>query len=244
MSGERLVEFSSEEAEKFLLSRVEDAKDDPVNSLWQLVRFYNITGRHDRAMDGLRRILALLSDAERSATCLLAMGQTMEEIEDYEAAARYYREGLTLEPTRRETWYFLHNNLGFSLNTMGQVQQGELYCRKAIEIDGTRPNGHKNLGLALAGQGRIREAAQSFVTATRVNAADRRSYDHLALLLAEHPELKPEWGADAEWCRQAVGDAAENAERSKPRVHRGFWKHALLLRLRLRHLFGRRRIGV
>ena len=51
---------------------------------------------------------------------------------------------------------------------------------RPFEIDPSRPNAHKNLGISLAGQSQYREAAQCFVTATQVNAADPRA---LRLLL-------------------------------------------------------------
>ena len=42
---------------------------------------------------------------------------------------------------------------------LGHFAEGEKFCRAAIEINPSRPNGHKNLGIALAGQGQYREAA-------------------------------------------------------------------------------------
>jgi tetratricopeptide (TPR) repeat protein len=217
-----------------LLKNVAEAKDDPKEALWELGRFYASRKQHEKALDCLRQIMARLPDAERKAACVLAMGQTMEQVQDYESAIGYYREALALEPVRTPTWFFLHNNLGFSLNTLGKYEEGEVYCRRAIEIDPTRPNGHKNLGMALAGQGNFREAAQCFVTATRVDASDRRSFDLLTKLLAEHPELEFEFGVEVECCRQAVGVAAGEMEKLKPVVHRGFRKRLFLLRLRLR----------
>jgi len=234
-----VVELSAEEAEKMLLKKLEGSKDAPNDALWELARFYSSSKRHEKALDCLRRVMALLPDAERKAACVLAMGQTMEQVRDYQAAIGYYREALFLEPVRTPTWYFINNNLGFSLNTQGQFQEGEIYCRKAIEIDPARPNGHKNLGIALAGQGRFPEAAHCFFTATRVNASDRRSFDLLTKLVAEHPELEFDLAGELECCRQAVNVAAGEAERLKPIVHRGFRKHLFLARMRLRAVFKR-----
>ena len=234
-----LVELSAEEAEKILLKNVERAEGDPNDALWELGRFYASSKQHEKALACLRQIMARLPDAERKASCVLAMGQTMEQVQDYESAVRYYREAMSLEPVCTPTWYFINNNLGFSLNTQGQFQEGESYCRKAIEIDPTRANAYKNLGIALAGQGNLRDAARCFVMATRVNASDRRSFDLLTKLLAEHPELEPELVVEAECCRQAVGVAAGEVEKLKPVVHRGLRKQLILLRMRLRSLFRR-----
>src|SRR4030095_3304078 len=101
-------------------------------------------------------------------------------------AVRYYKEALSLEPTGTFTWYFINNNLGYSLNTLGQYAEGEVYCRKAIEVDRKISNGFKNLGLALAGQGEYHEAAETFVKATQANAGDARAFGHLKDLLKEH----------------------------------------------------------
>ena len=86
--------------------------------------------------------------------------------------------------------YFLRNNLGYSLNQLGQFSEGESWCRKAIEIDWNRPNAHKNLGLALQGQTRYPEAAESFRNATLVDPFDRRALNHLRELLEIHPDLE------------------------------------------------------
>jgi tetratricopeptide (TPR) repeat protein len=108
---------------------------------------------------------------EQKAACVLVMGATAEKKQDFEAAVRFYREALAMEPVRNDVWYFIHNNLGYSLNMLGQFAEGEKFCRAAIEINPFRPNGHKNLGIALAGQGRYREAARCFVTATLAHSA-------------------------------------------------------------------------
>lgn len=50
-------------------------------------------------------------------------------------------------------------------------------------------NAHKNLGLALEGQGRWLEAAEAYQQAVIAWPADRRAYDHLQRLLNEHPSL-------------------------------------------------------
>ena len=212
-----LVELSATEVEKMLLKRLEDQRDDPTEALWQLARFYSHGKNHEKALGYLREILARLPDVEVRANCVLAMGQTMEQVQDYAAAVRYYREALAMEPARTPTWYFINNNLGFSLNTLGQFAEGERYCRKAIEVDPDRPNAYKNLGIALASQGRPCEAARCFVTATRVNAADPRAFHLLEELLKGHPELEQEFHADRECCREAVKLVAQKADALKPR---------------------------
>jgi tetratricopeptide (TPR) repeat protein len=184
-----LVQLSNDEAEQLLIQKLKEDTDDPIPALWQLAHFYKLTKQHEKALERLRQLMALLPDPEKKAACVLTMGQAMEQVEDYPAAVRYYKEALALEPTETFTWYFINNNLGFSLNASGQFADGEIYCRRAMDIDSTRPNAFKNLGMALVGQGKYHDAAEYYVRATQVNASDPRALGLLENLLKEHPEL-------------------------------------------------------
>src|SRR5947207_14130173 len=170
-----LVELTEAEAESFLLDRVTAQEPNRAAALWQLGRFYAQAKRQEEAMNCLRQVLELKRDLESKAGCILAMGQIAEQVGDYKAAIQFYKEALALEPCSTWTWSLIHNNLGFSLNTLGHFIEGESYCRTAIDIDSSRPNAFKNLGIALQAQGRLTEAAKSFVEATRVNASDPRA---------------------------------------------------------------------
>jgi tetratricopeptide (TPR) repeat protein len=76
---------------------------------------------------------------------------------------------------------------------LGQFTAGEEFCRQAIAANPNYSNGYKNLGLALVGQGRLREAAESFANAIRVTPGDPRSLYHLKALLRENPVLIPDY---------------------------------------------------
>src|SRR5262249_49050414 len=130
-----LVEVSSHEMEKLLLKQLEDAVKEPRQALWQLAQFYKQTPQTDKARVRLRQLIQILSDAEERAKCVLAMGQAMEQKGDFASAAGCYKEALALEPMNPWTWYFINNNLGFSLNTLGRFEEAEAYCRKAIQTD-------------------------------------------------------------------------------------------------------------
>jgi tetratricopeptide (TPR) repeat protein len=236
-----LIELSAAEMEKALLKRLEDEKTEPSDALWQLARFYQGSKQLEKGLSCLRQLLAHQPDAESKANCVLAMGQMMESAQDYEGAVRYYKEALALEPVQTAPWYFINNNLGFSLNTLGRFAEGEIYCRKAIEIDPGRQNAYKNLGISLAARGQYREAAQCFVTATRMNAADSRALRLLQDLVKEHPELTYDFEEVAEFCQKATEVAAQKAAELKPIVYRGWRKRAVLLRMKLRSMFKRPR---
>jgi tetratricopeptide (TPR) repeat protein len=236
-----VVELSAQEAERILLKHLDDAKTDPTQALWQLAQFYKLSKQHEKALARLRELMQRLPDAERKAECVLTMGQAMEQVGDYVAAVRYYKEALALEPTKTFTWYFINNNLGFSLNTLGHFAEGEIYCRKAIEIDPNRPNGHKNLGIALAAQGQYQDAANCFVKATQANASDARAFRLLQDLVKEHPELEYDVQSNLAMCEKAIEVAAQKANQTKPVVYRGWRKQIVLLQMRLRSMLKRLR---
>ena len=234
-----LIEMSAEEMERTLLKRLAEEKSRPADALWQLARFYQQSRQIDKGLDCLRRVLAEMPDVEGKAGCVLAMGQMMESAADYPAAVRYYKEAFALEPVRTDVWYFINNNLGFSLNQLGQFAEGEKYCRKAIEVNASRPNAFKNLGIALEGQGDFPGAAKCFLKATRVNAADARAFHLLEELLKRHPELEYEFQEEVDCCRKAIEVVAKKAAELKPVVYRGWRKQFVLLKARIRSLLRR-----
>jgi tetratricopeptide (TPR) repeat protein len=234
-----LVEMSAREMEALLLQRLEEERSRPQDALWQLARFYQQTGQCEKGFACLRKVLAQMDGPEPKASCLLAMGQMMESADDYPSAVRFYKEALALEPVQTDVWYFINNNLGYSLNRLGNFIEGERYCRKAIAINPARENGFKNLGLALAGQARFQEAARCFVAATRMNAADPRSCALLQDLLNTHTDLAGEFQADLESCRKAVENAAKRAQAFQPVVYRGWKKRLVMAWARVRWFFRR-----
>ncbi len=199
--------LSLEETERRLLTRLQDRNQDHKLTWHQLAVLFSDAGRYDRALACLRELMALEPELERKAACVLAMGANAEKQQDFEAAARFYREALAMEPTRTDVWYFIHNNLGYSLNMLGQFDAGEKFCRSAIDINRARPNGHKNLGIALHGLRRHAEAAQCFIAATKANSGDARSLGLLRDLFRQHGELELEFGAELLRCEQAVSFA-------------------------------------
>lgn len=234
-----LIGLTHDEAEKILIRNVEDAGKDPVRPLWQLAQFYKVNKQHEKALERLRQLIVLLPDLESKAECIFTMGQAMEQVGDYEAAIRYYKEAFTLEPAQTFTWYFIHNNLGYSLNTLGDFAEGEKYCREAILIDASRPNAHKNLGMALEGQGQLREAACAFIAATQANAADARAFGLLQNLLKQHPELEYEFQDDVKACGKAVEFAAAKVRENQPVIHHGWRKRYYLIKMGLQSVLRR-----
>jgi len=116
-------------------------------------------------------------------------GCDSEQRRDYAAAVEHYLKVVALDPKHKLVCYFGFNNLGYSLAQVQRFVEAEFYCREAIRYDPRRQNGHKNLGLALQGQGRYAEAAHAFLEATHCAPRDTRAWIHLQELLKAHPDV-------------------------------------------------------
>ena len=160
----------------------------------------------------LQTLLTLTADPEAIAQCVFTLGQCAEQRQDYPAAIAHYRQALKLEPVGQNVWYFILNNLGYCHNQLGQFAEGERYCRLALRVTAGRANAFKNLGLALQGLGRHREAARNWVQATEVCPLDDRALGHLQDLIREHPELRVEFQGELNKWANAVKPAANFKE--------------------------------
>ena len=201
---------SIDETEKRLLQELESTPDKRIQLMWTLAQFYKNAGMAEMAEQRFRQLLDTVTELEAKAKIVLALGQMAEQADDFSLAVSFYRQALSMEPADSWTWYFIHNNLGYSFNQLNRYEEGETYCRRAIATDPKFPNAHKNLGLALLGQHRLREAAACFVDATQADARDPRATDHLTELLARSPELNEEFGPRLESCNNAVKEATLN----------------------------------
>jgi len=180
------------------IAKCEEALEDAV---WQLARFYSMVGRQGDATACVTRLLANTPDPAKQAGGYLALGQLLEQGDHYAEAEAMYAQGLAILPAAGDVGYFLHNNRGYCLNLLGRHAEAEVHCRAAIALDPVRHNAHKNLGLALAGQGRLGEAACCLLEADRRFPGDERARGHLTALLTENPELLEADPALATACR-------------------------------------------
>jgi len=204
--------ITADQVEKILLEQLETHQHPEELVLWELVRLYSETGRHQDALGRMKQVLAIVKTPEEKASCYKGMGQLMEQMENFEAAIKYYSEAMALEPVNNETWYFIFNNLGYSLNQLKRHAEAETYCRQAIQIEPRRCNAYKNLGISLEGQGDYAGAANCYIKAVHENASDPRALKHLEMLAEKHPTVTidvQEFGAQLEACQMAVKKAAE-----------------------------------
>jgi len=194
--------IASEAVEADLKARVSKCEGAFEDSLWQLARFYSAVGRQKEATECLERCLAATQDQARQAAGCLGLGQLLEQQDRYAEAEAMYARGLEIPVATAEVGYFLHNNRGYCLNLLKRHTEAEAQSRAAIDIDPARHNAHKNLGLALAGQGRLTEAVRCLLEADQRCPGDTRARGHLRALLAENPEVLAADPALAAACRE------------------------------------------
>jgi tetratricopeptide (TPR) repeat protein len=203
----RVVAIDDVETIFTFLAGLEKDSEKLKRLLWGLARECGESGRYDGAFAYVEKISTLEEDPDAKAHCFLTMGQLFEGKRDFRAAVKAYSRAFSLPARENDTWYFLNNNLGYSLNQIGDHDEAEPRCRAAIAINPGRHNAHKNLGISLNGQGRYLEAAQSLLRAARAAPEDTRALDHLENLLSQHEEIgrdHPEILEAVQECREAV----------------------------------------
>jgi len=177
------------QAERDLLKRYKVKQSEFENAIWQLARFYSMTGNPEEAFQWTRVLMSLTSDPEKQASYYMMLGQLMERRKDFSSAIDFYSQALSLNPSNKRTSYFSNNNTGYSLNQLEIFTDAEPCCRTAINIDPVRHNAYKNLGVSLEGQRRFIEAAFAYIEAIEKEASDPRALHHLRVLLKSHPEI-------------------------------------------------------
>lgn len=100
---------------------------NPVPALWDLANFYMATGKVEIASQLVCELLSKVPDLENKAYLTMSLGQLAEKTKDFELAVRFYGEAVGMEPCQPFTWYYLHNNLGYSLIQLGRFAEGETY---------------------------------------------------------------------------------------------------------------------
>lgn len=209
-TGGDLRAMTKEQAEQWYLEKIEEGGGKDAHLMEQLLILYLHTEETEKATSCVQRLFEILeSDGERSYL-LFRLGQISEQTGDYSAAERFYRDSHSMNPPHPDIQYWVNNNLGYCLNVLGRPGEAETYLKSAIELYPTRSNAFKNLGLCYQALGRLADAVEQFIAATRANAADRRSLSHLEKLLQDHPEFHetvPNLSERLENCRAAVAYA-------------------------------------
>jgi tetratricopeptide (TPR) repeat protein len=182
-------DLNSEKIEDLYLQKLVESNGICKTTIWNLTRLYSKTNRLQEAQIFMLKHLHLSVNDEERASSLLALGQIMEKMNDFFRAAEYYQEAYSVTSFNLLTRYFIHNNLGYSLNQLKRFEEAKVYLLSALKIDPSRPNAYKNLGLSYWGLGEYTKATRCFIAATKVYPVDQRSQKHLEELIQEHPEL-------------------------------------------------------
>lgn len=211
-----------EEAERYLLAKLDDPDEDLHKARLEIVQFYVQTHRGRDAMPYAEAYLAECADPGEKAQMCFHQGQLMEQVGEWESAIKFYLMALEMGAQLTLDRYFLHNNLGYSLNQLGRFYEAAAHLREAIRLGQGRANAFKNLGLSLEGQNKLAEAARSYIAAVRANASDDRALMHIEDLAERHKELFTEI-SDLEdqisKCRGAVESAKRQQYADPNRIH-------------------------
>jgi len=199
-----------------LLSKFQEHRLAYERAAMDLAFFYSRSGEQKRAIEILVKTGSVTQDPERKAYLLLSAGQLSEQMRDFHGALGFYYQALSLEPTDKRTWYLVHNNIGFCLNQLRRHKEAERYCRDAIGIDGNRQHAHKNLGIALEGQGLVAAAAEAYITAVLANPGDNRALAYLERLVESADELIGEMPDIQERLRKCRAVVAGGTSGGKP----------------------------
>jgi tetratricopeptide (TPR) repeat protein len=180
--------------EQEILKAIDSANDahERKEGLWRLALFYHEQAkRSDLAAAVLQLMIEEFDDPENTAVVYYALGRIAQADEKWAVALEQYEKGLLEVPKQRDTLYFLRNNAGFCLNALGRFSEGESYCRWSLEINSSRPNAFKNLGISLYGQGDLRGAAWCWLEALSVDPDYPQARKLLDELLSKHPTIRP-----------------------------------------------------
>jgi tetratricopeptide (TPR) repeat protein len=179
------------DTEKMLLQRLETSTSEDEYFRWMLftVGYYRGIERPQAAKDLLRRFLGSTSNPEYHVQCQLALGQIATDEQQMDKAITHFGAGLELHPTSKKIEYILRNNLGYCLNMVGRYDEGERYCRAALNLNWTRASAYRNLGISFHGQGKIASAAWALLEAVKMDPVDERARMLLQKLAADHPSL-------------------------------------------------------
>jgi tetratricopeptide (TPR) repeat protein len=152
----------------------------------------------DAASALLRGFIEKSHNDEQKAHCHLTLGQIATDEQRFEAAVGHFNAALELKPRPKKITYVLQNNVAYCLNMLGRYIEGERHCRLAVELNGNRASGYRNLGVSLKGQGKIVEALWALVEAAKLDVSDERARVLLRTLIVENPHLTIQcpWAVD------------------------------------------------
>ena len=147
-------------------------------------------------------VMAELIELSVMARTFLLQGDRAQRRGLHDAALRFYRRALELDP--RDAG--VHYNLGTLFGELGRLREAERHFRAAIESDPSRADAYFNLAVGLRARGQLDAAADAFVEAARLapNDAETRIEAGATLwALDRREEARAQLGAAVELDRDA-----------------------------------------
>ena len=135
------------------------------------------------------RLLACHPGTEEKAAEWVWLGSLLERRKSFRQAAVYYQMAIQSEPADPRSWHLANSGLGACLNRIGRHAEAETFCRAAVKAAPGQYLDHKNLGIALEGQGRLLDAVESYARASELESGDLRALSRLHALLKRHPRI-------------------------------------------------------
>jgi tetratricopeptide (TPR) repeat protein len=140
-------------------------------------------GKLDEAITHYRRVLQISPNHSYTHKKL---GDTLFVQSKLDEAIGHYRQALQANPEYAEA----HNNLGSALQLQGKLDEGISHFRQSLEIMPDNSEAHYNLGKALVMKGEFNEALKHFREAVRLKPNWPELLNHIAQILAKHPDPK------------------------------------------------------
>jgi tetratricopeptide (TPR) repeat protein len=116
--------------------------------------------------EACRQALALGIGPERRPAIRDQLARHLVALEDWEALAEHFREGVRLEPGSAAAWQRLGMTLLFALSQPGEAVSA---FEQAARLDPSSAETQLGLAMALAAAGRVAEAAGRFEEAQRLD---------------------------------------------------------------------------
>ena len=192
VDANRPIFINLKEAEQDAKDELNEAVtlDDKVAALNNIVSIYTYDERHEEALNLVEDYIKTDSSILFKIGLLLLQGRIAEQMCDYDIAIKCYQKALGYGRQSGFDYYFLYNNLGYSYNLKNDFNKAEKACSIAIEINPSRYNAWKNLGVSMECRGKYKDAVRCFIKAAELSNKEKRTMMHLHRLLSRRPEIR------------------------------------------------------
>ena len=150
----------------------------PMNQFsWKVLgALLGATGRNSEAADANKTAVAL---APQDAEAHLNLGNTLQELGQFDASVASYQRVIALKPDYAEA----HYNLGSTLQRMGRLDEAVASYTQAVALKPENALAHNNMGNTLAALGRLEDALASYAQAIALKPDYALAHNNLGNML-------------------------------------------------------------